>query len=208
MKWIAAVLGLMVGSLPAVAQMDPEQETKAAFEAARKVMQSGPTDIKLTDQATLHLPKGFVFVPQSEAQRVLRSMGNSPSEDLLGMIFPQEGDSSWFMTARFIKSGYIKDDDAKEWNADDLLKNLREGTEAGNTERTKRGIPAIEVVGWVQSPTYDAATHRLVWSASTRPKDTPQGGEQGVNYNTYLLGREGYVSMNLVTELKTVESEK
>src|SRR5262249_27461485 len=32
--------------------------------------------------------------------------------------------------------------------------------------------------------------------------------EQGINYNTFLLGREGYVSMNLVTGLAAVEEHK
>jgi len=29
-----------------------------------------------------------------------------------------------------------------------------------------------------------------------------------VNYNTYALGREGYISMNLVTGMNTIEAEK
>ena len=64
------------------------------------------------------------------------------------MIFPERTEN-WFMTARFDPSGYIKDDDAKEWNADDLLKSIQEGTEAGNEERKQRGIPEMEIVGWV-----------------------------------------------------------
>ena len=32
--------------------------------------------------------------------------------------------------------------------------------------------------------------------------------DQGVNYNTYLLGREGYFSMNLVTALKDLPLDK
>jgi len=35
-----------------------------------------------------------------------------------------------------------------------------------------------------------------VWSIASREKG---GGGQGVNYNTYALGREGYISLNLVT---------
>ena len=42
------------------------------------------------------------------------------------------------VTVRFEKSGYVKDDDAKDWNADDLLKSLKEGTEASNDERRQR----------------------------------------------------------------------
>jgi uncharacterized membrane-anchored protein len=39
-----------------------------------------------------------------------------------------------------------------------------------------------------------------VWSVAARAKD-PQGRGDGVNYNTYVLGREGYFSMNLVTSM-------
>lgn len=74
--------------------------------------------------------------------------------------------------------------------------------------RKERGIPEFEVIGWVEKPTYEAASHRLVWSANTRDKGASSDAEQGVNYNTYALGREGYISMNLVTGMSTVEAEK
>lgn len=41
-------------------------------------------------------------------------------------------------------------------------------TDQANIERDKRGIPALEIQGWVESPHYDAATHRLVWSMAAR----------------------------------------
>jgi uncharacterized membrane-anchored protein len=46
-----------------------------------------------------------------------------------------------------------------------------------------------------------------VWSATTRRKDA-EAGQDGVNYNTYMLGREGYFSMNLITSLARVDHEK
>src|SRR5262249_20120415 len=69
-------------------------------------------------------------------------------------------------------------------------------------------IPEIEVIGWVESPAYDAGRHRLVWSAQSRQKGEPDGAERGVNYNTYALGRDGYISMNLVTGMNTIEAAK
>jgi uncharacterized membrane-anchored protein len=108
---------------------------------------------------------------------------------------------------RFLKSGYIRDDDAREWNVDELLAGLRAGTEEGNEERRARGITEVEIVGWVEPPRYDAATHRLVWSLESKEKGSATG-ERGVNYNTYALGREGYISMNLVTGMKEIEAEK
>ena len=63
------------------------------------------------------------------------------------------------------------------------------------------GVPALEVLGWAEKPAYDAATHRLAWAMSSRHKGAAADEPQGVNYNTYVLGREGYFSMNLVTAL-------
>jgi len=63
------------------------------------------------------------------------------------------------------------------------------------------------VTRWVERPAYDAQTHRLVWSAEARQKGG-QDTDPTVNYNTYVLGREGYVSLNLITNASTVEADK
>ena len=184
-----------------------QAELKAAIETAQKAQVAGPSDVKLADQAVLKLPKDFVYIPPAEGQKLLTAMGNRAGEGLLGLVFP-ESDAQWFVVMRFIKSGYIKDDDAKEWKTDELLQGLKEGTEESNKERSTRGFPEIEVTGWVEAPKYDATTHRLVWSLASKVKNAPAGAEGGVNYNTYALGREGYISMNLVTGMSTVEKEK
>jgi uncharacterized membrane-anchored protein len=139
---------------------------------------------------------------------LLNAMGN-PGQDprLLGLVFPK-GESEWFVTLRFEKSGYVKDDDARDWNADDLLKGYREGTEAGNAEREKIGVKPIEIIGWAERPAYDPATHRLVWAMSLRDKGAAQDAPQGVNYNTYALGREGYFSLDLITDLATLARDR
>jgi uncharacterized membrane-anchored protein len=190
-------------------------EAKKAAEDARQAAQAGPRDIPLSTQAVLKLPAGHVFIPQPQANGLLRAMGN-PGRDsrLLGLVFPRndsepEKDSdSWFMTLRFEDAGHVKDDDARDWNADDLLKSYREGTEASNEERLKMGASPIEILGWAEKPAYDAATHRLAWAMSSREKGAPADEPQGVNYNTYVLGREGYFSMNLVTGLAQLQAHK
>jgi uncharacterized membrane-anchored protein len=188
------------------AQDDPQAEIRSALEAAQKVQLIGPSEVKLIDQAVLRLPEGHVYFPRAEAGRLLAAMGNRTGDDLLGVIFPEK--FNWFIVMRHVKSGYVKDDDAREWNADELLSSLKKGTEAANGDRRARNIPEIEVLGWVESPAYDASTHRLVWSAQSRQKGDPETAEHGVNYNTYALGRDGYISMNLVTGMNTIEAEK
>ncbi|WP_165909616.1 DUF2167 domain-containing protein [Variovorax guangxiensis] len=183
-----------------------EAEQDAAFKAAKAVQKVGPVDITLRDQAHLHLPAGYVWVPTPAAAQLMRSMGNRTDDTFIGAIFPAD-DADWMAVVKFVKEGYIKDDDAKDWNADDLLKSLKEGTEAANEERAKRGIPSIEVTGWAQKPQYDASSHRLVWSALSKRKGGTDG-DQGVNYNTYALGREGYLSLNLITNAKDLDKYK
>jgi uncharacterized membrane-anchored protein len=134
-------------------------------------------------------------------------MGNPGSRDeMQGLVFPQS-DAQWFVTVSYEKSGHIQDDDAQNWDVDELLSSYKEGTAAANKEREKMGIPGIEVLGWAEKPDYNASTHRLAWAMDSREiGDT--SGERGVNYNTYVLGREGYVSMNLVTGLEDLPKDK
>jgi uncharacterized membrane-anchored protein len=199
-------------SLPAFAQQnagDPgkaeriEADRKAAFAAADKAAVNGPAKIRISDQADFALPQGYVYVPQPEAGQLMRANGNNSGKSLLGLVFPATSGQSWWATVEFKNSGYVKDDEAKNWDADELLKNLQEGTEAANADRVERGFPEIEVTGWVERPAYDAQTRRLVWSANVRGKsDTSDQGS--INYNTYVLGREGYISLDLITSPQSV----
>jgi uncharacterized membrane-anchored protein len=195
---------LAQGTTPAP---DPRAEIQAAVTAADHARKQGQVD--LLDQAVLRLPSGFSFIPAAESARLMRAIGNRAGANLVGMVVGEQGlAAGWFVLLQFETSGYIKDDDAKDWNVDELLAGLREGTEQANEERRTRGIPEIEVVGWVQRPTYDSANHRLVWSASTKDKNSPSDAPRGVNYNTFALGRDGYFSLNLVTGLASIEQAK
>jgi uncharacterized membrane-anchored protein len=218
--WCVALAALLLAALPAAraqapaasaadAPATPEAREARAFDEARQVARTGPVDLALAGQGQLKLPGGYLFVPQPQAGDLLQAMGN-PGRDrrLQGLIFPARGDDGWFMTVRYEDSGHIADDDAKDWKADELLKQYREGTEASNEERRKMGVPEIEVVGWAEAPRYDAGTHQLVWAMSSRHKGDAAGAPQGVNVNTYVLGREGYFMMNLVTGLDQVERHR
>jgi uncharacterized membrane-anchored protein len=154
----------------------------------------------------MKLPSGFAFIPVKEATRYMRAIGNQTDGKFIGLIIPAD-DIHWLVTVDYEPSGYIKDDDAKNWNADDLLKNLKEGTEAGNKRREELGVPPIEVTHWVEAPKYDASVHHLVWAAEARLKNRDDP-DPGINYNTYVLGREGYISMNLITSTSTIERDK
>ncbi|MGE5451373.1 MAG: DUF2167 domain-containing protein [Acidobacteriota bacterium] len=206
--------GLALGAAAVLAWGHPlaahaaESDMEAAIRSMQSSQVEGPAEIKLRDQATLKLPAGYVWVPEPAAGQMMRAMGNHPDERELGLIFPKADDQRWLIVADYEASGYIKDDDAKDWNVDDLFKSLKEGTEEANKDRAARGFTELEIVGWVEKPTYTAATHRLVWSMSAKDKGAPADAPVGINYNTYALGREGYISLNLLTNLNRVEQDK
>lgn len=205
----AMALVVVTWSFVVTAAEPAKSEVDLAFEVAGKVAQHGPADVKLGTQATLKLPDGYVYVPTKESGKLLEAMGNRAGDSLLGTVWPDgKSDEQWFVVVRFVGEGYIKDDDAKDWNADELLQSLKDGTEEVNKERETRGIKPIEVVGWVEKPHYDGVSHQLVWSVASKEKGQPDTAHQGINYNTYALGREGYVSMNLVTDRAMIEQYK
>ncbi len=189
-------------------ELTPQQKQVAtAWESAQAAMTRGPATVTLRDQATLGVPDGFGFVPRKEAQTLMRQMGNQTDERFMGLVYPLADDSEYFVSLDYEAAGYIKDDEAKDWDAAELLQSLKDGTEAGNEEREKLGIDAIKVTRWIEPPAYDATSHRLVWSAEATRKDGDDP-DPTINYNTYVLGREGYISANLITNASTVDADR
>jgi uncharacterized membrane-anchored protein len=213
-RWLGslALASLMQGALAADAAPAPTDEREAAMASAIKAVEAsqikGPAEVKLRDQATLKLPAGYLWVPEPAAGQLMKAMGNHPDERELGLVFPQSDADGWLIVAEYEKSGYIKDDDAKNWNVDELFKSLKEGTEAANEGRRKEGYPELEIMGWVEKPTYEAQSHRLIWSMSARQKGAPAEAPMSINYNTYALGRDGYITLNLITGLQKIAQDK
>jgi len=183
-----------------------QAEIAKAAEAANKAAIAGPATQGMLDQADFTIEKEFDYIPTAEGAAFMRAMGNRIGPNFVGLISPH-GEGNWIAVVSFSKDGYIKDDDAKDWNADDLYDKLSKGNEAGNEERRQRGFDEIEMLGWIERPVYDATTHRLIWSVATRAKNKP-GASQSAHYNTYLLGREGYFSIEFITPQSTIEARK
>ena len=156
----------------------------------------GPSEVKLSDQATLRLPEGYRFLGSQDTQNVLKRMGNFPSGSELGLITSTNTVEKWFVVVQHIDAGYVKDDDAANWNPDELFASIKEGTESDNKQREAQGIPPLILIGWEEKPHYDAQSHKVVWAISSKEKDS-----KGVNYNTLVLGRYGYMSMNMIGNL-------
>ena len=78
----------------------------------------------------LKLPEGFGFIPKAEAAAMMEAQGNHSGPGFMGLIVGP--DLKGFIAVEFAAAGYIKDEDAREWNADDMLEKMKTGTEAAN----------------------------------------------------------------------------
>ena len=173
-------------------------EGRAAWQAAADASVAGPSEVTLRDQAKLAIPSGAVFIPQPAADRLSRALGNRPGPNALGMVTTLDDADQWIVFLTWAPEGYVKDDEASDLDADTLLKNLREGQVDANEDRVSRGFPALELTGWFQPPRYDRAKHQLAWSLGVKAAGETDA-DASINFNTRALGREGYISLNLVT---------
>src|SRR6478609_358603 len=151
----------------------------------------GPSRVSLAHELTLDLPDGFFLLRKQEADEMMRSFGNQDDPSLLAVVLKPE--SSWLVTISFDAEGYVKDEDGEKLDADEILKAIREGTEEGNKYRVEHGFKPMHVDGWSEPPHYERKAHHLIWAVAGSDADGVS-----INYNTRILGRHGYASLNLI----------
>ena len=125
---LALCLPCVSVTLAANEPVGPEVRLEAAINAAQAVVQQGPHDIALGDQGVLRLPDGFGFIPKAEAEAMMAAQGNHAGPGFMGLVVGP--DLQGFLAVEFSAAGYVKDEDAREWDAADMLNKLKEGTEA------------------------------------------------------------------------------
>lgn len=157
-----------------------------------------------TAKASLNLGKGYYFLSAEDAKKVLvEGWGNPPGsvDGVLGMIFPTGKsflDDSWGAVVQYHNTFYVSDDDAKTADYDKMMGEMRSGVEEENAQREKDGYEKLNLVGWAQPPTYDAGRHDLIWARDIQFGDQT---DHTLNYDVRHLGREGVLSMNMVSQM-------
>ena len=220
LRWVGAfiVLGLMLGgsaraekkkaapaaaepAAAAPAQQDEADEPKN--DADKTHPELGPKKIEIGDDLVLDLPANMAFVNREEGKKLMEKMGNRTDDTLRGLVFGRE--KSWVMVFEYVGDGYVKDDDAADLKPNDILESIKEGTEKENEFRKEKGIPAIHADGWTEPPHYERAVHHLIWGI--RGKD--DGGKiASINFYTRVLGRRGYIALNLMDDPETIDAAK
>lgn len=204
LKLMLALAGLCIavpalGQAPAADQKARERQLVAILDSLHPA--SGDVAVPQAS-AVLHLGKDYYYLPADEARRVLvEGWGNPPetAEGVLGLVFPAGKtflDDVWGAVITYDPVGYVADKDAASIDYDSLVKEMKDGIEAANEERTRQGYPAQHLVGWAQAPTYDPRSHSLVWARNVQFEGQT---ENTLSYDVRLLGRKGVLSLNMIT---------
>ncbi len=195
---------LLLFSLNSAAQVDEAADALSAeqiefqnFLASLDWQDTGQGELE--EWATIDIPMGFRFLNGEDTDTLLQAFGNLP-DTYQGMISVPDVD--WFVLFQFEDSGYVKDDEKDELNADELLEALQSGDEISNEYRVQQGIEPLYTEGWAVEPRYNEFTNNLEWGIILRS----ESGGKSVNYKTKLLGRNGIMNVTLVCDPAALES--
>jgi len=200
-------------ALPASGQDTPPEAAEPEATESEATAPAGPelkyqtgTIVLPNKVATLHLGEKYRYLDPNETNKLLMAWGNESDTTTQGTIIANDVDpwseSGWAVILTYDDDGHIDDSDAAEIDYDDMLKDMKEGTEDYNAERKKAGFEAVHLVGWAEKPHYDASAKKLYWA-----KELNFEGTSGntLNYDVRVLGREGVLSMNAVATMNSLE---
>jgi len=162
-------------------------------------------DVKLSSaHATLTIPSTHYYLDRDDAQSVLTDVwGNPPDNEVLGMIFPVGvtplSVDGWGATVYYNNDGYVSDEDAGKIDYDDLFDDIKSPQDENNQWRSDNGYPPINMIGWAETPSYNAETKKLFWAKEM------QFGEETVNtlnYDIRVLGRKGTLIISFISTMK------
>ncbi|MFB9994865.1 DUF2167 domain-containing protein [Deinococcus oregonensis] len=172
----------------------------------------------LSGAATIHTGNTLRYLDAAGAKRVIVDLwGNPPqaAEDVLGLILPVGGeledDASWGVVVTEARDGHVSDSDAAKTDYAGLMRDMQQGTREHNKARVAAGFGEVELIGWADTPRYDAVTHKMYWAKELAFKENASDTEatgHTLNYAVRVLGRDNVLELNAVagmTELPQVQ---
>ena len=164
---------------------------------------NGPQLVDLGHDTEINLPAGMILFEHAEAKKILEQSGDHA--DNVNAIIVKLG-ADWMVVVEYEDVGYVTDTDADQLDANELFSQYQEGTRQQNERRRTLGVPELFLDGWSQMPQSDKAKHHLVWGLKAHT-DGPEGGPV-INFFTRILGRHGYMSVDLIDSPDTLEASK
>lgn len=150
--------------------------------------------------ATLSVPKGYKYLDSISSSFVMTELwGNSPAPTY-GLLFPDSVDPlsqnfTFAIDITYNDDGYIDDENSDDIDSDALFEHMIEDADIVNQMREKQGYPRLELIDWASKPFYNKVEHKLHWAKEYK---VDQDSIHTLNYNIRILGRYGYLNLNVI----------
>jgi uncharacterized membrane-anchored protein len=160
----------------------------------------GPKLVDLGGGNEIDLPANTILFERDVAREMLKKGGDS-GENVEAIVVRPGAD--WSVVIQYDDAGYVSDSDADKLDADDLFASFKSGNEEQNARRKEMGISPLVLDGWSEKPQYDILTHQLNWGLKAHADTGPI-----INFFTRVLGRNGFMSVNLIDSPDRIEASK
>lgn len=191
-------------SVPAVADMGAYPQTEEELQNAydRLNWRFEPGSFKLPNShAAIRLRSGQALLLGEDADRYRWLNDGAEPSDTEAVLSYDSASAQSMVYFNWYDEGYVSDADWSEVNADQLLDEYRRGTESANAERADNGLAPMHVVGWLEAPRYDKATHTVTYAIELKDKDG-----SWANAFALRLGRAGYSEFTWVGSIGLLQS--
>ncbi len=194
-----------------------DDSTQLMIEAIRQQMDSIESTLKYKTGilslangiATINVPEGYRFLEAADAKFVLEDLwGNPPSgEKIVGLLFPANSGATdpegYTFVVSYEAMGYVKDDDAGKIDYNELLTELKKGSDEDNKERERLNLTTMDLVGWAAQPYYDKDKKVLYWA---KEFSIPEAEENTLNYDIRVLGRKGVLVLQAIAGMSAFDT--
>lgn len=201
-RTILITFGFYLMATPVLADQAPYPQDETALQKEYQALQWQETvqDYALPgSNSHIRLPAGFSLLIGSDAERYVFLNNGVEFPDTEVVLYDNASKAE--IDFDYVEEGFVKDDDWSEIDADDFLAQMKEGQIASNEERVANGQEAFEVIGWLEPPTYDAATHTAHYVL-----ELGNTQRHWVNAIAVKLGRAGYHQVTWVGDVSLFKS--
>lgn len=182
----------------------PEADAEAEGDELLEEMpphQTGPVTVDLGEGIEIDLPAGAILFERTVARAMLEESGENP-DDVLAIVVPA-GDEPWSLSIDWSGVGHVSDADAGKLDAREMLAQMDRGTRAQNVVRRAKHVSELFVDGWSTEPRYQRDRRALTWGVKLHSDEGPL-----LNEFTNVLGRHGYVGLDLIAAPADIEAAR
>jgi uncharacterized membrane-anchored protein len=176
-----------------------EADLKAAYAALHWREGNQNYDLPLSG-SSLKLDNNYHVLIGADARRQVFLDNGEDFPDTEAVVVDDKGEAE--VEFGFTHDGHVQDNDWKDIDPTDFLKQMQANQVDGNKRRAANGKEPLTIVGWLQRPTYDASTHTASWAFELSEKD-----QHFVNAKALQLSREGFSELTWIGSMESYHAE-